>query len=121
MMRRPVAFAVPVLACALALAACGGDNGGKGKGRDASAEVLEGTISDGMIPLDELRSESPLAPPEPAKGAGGKRDAGESAGEGAAAPTEQAGATGTTPAPAAPTIPATPDPIGAVVQEKAGQ
>ena len=74
MIRRPLAFAVPVLACALALAACGGDSGGKGKGRDASAQVLEGTISDGMIPIDELRSESPLAPPEPAKGTGGKPD-----------------------------------------------
>ncbi len=32
------------------------------EGGAASGEVLEGTISDAMIPLDQLASEAPLAP-----------------------------------------------------------
>lgn len=30
-------------------------------GREASGEILEGTISDEMIPLDQIRSQPPLA------------------------------------------------------------
>ncbi|MEZ5680421.1 MAG: hypothetical protein R3E14_03905 [Erythrobacter sp.] len=46
----------------LALAACGGasvDAGETGENADARGEVLGGTISDSMIPLDELKSHSP--------------------------------------------------------------
>lgn len=50
----------------LPLAACdsvpGGTSGEKG-GR-AEGEVLGGAISDDMIPLEQLRSEAPLAPRE---------------------------------------------------------
>jgi hypothetical protein len=35
-----------------------------GDGRAASGEVLEGTISDAMLPLDRVRSEPPLEDPE---------------------------------------------------------
>ena len=55
-------------ALALALAACGGNSAGGGDpGDDASArgEVLGGTISDSMIPLDELKSRSPPLKPTP--------------------------------------------------------
>jgi len=33
--------------------------------REASGEVLEGSISDAMLPIDQLRSQAPLAEPEP--------------------------------------------------------
>ena len=44
------------------LAACGDDPAGDG--RAASGEVLEGTISDAMLPLDRVQSEPPLEDPE---------------------------------------------------------
>lgn len=45
----------------LALSACGekGKNAAKGS---AEGEVLEGSISDAMLPLDTVRSQPPLAP-----------------------------------------------------------
>ncbi len=63
-MIKPLAFlAVPVM---LALSACGDDREATGDdSREASNEVLEGTISDAMLPLDELQSQAPLAAPEP--------------------------------------------------------
>jgi hypothetical protein len=51
-----------LLALAL-LAACGGE-APTGDGRSASGEVLEGTISDAMLPVDRVRSEPPLEDPE---------------------------------------------------------
>ena len=45
------------------LAACGGDSSGDDN-RAASGEVLEGTISDAMLPVDSVRSEPPLEDPE---------------------------------------------------------
>lgn len=36
--------------------------------REASEEVLEGTISDAMLPLDQVRSQAPLAEPEAEEG-----------------------------------------------------
>lgn len=48
--------------CLLA-AACNNEAGAPAEeGGAASGEVLEGTISDAMIPLDQLASEAPLAP-----------------------------------------------------------
>jgi hypothetical protein len=55
-----------LLLCLLALAACqsepdaaSGDSGGQ-----AAGDVLGGTISDDMIPLEQLTSKAPLAPRE---------------------------------------------------------
>jgi hypothetical protein len=45
------------------LAACG-DKPSRNDGRAASGEVLEGTISDEMLPVDRVRSEPPLEDPE---------------------------------------------------------
>ena len=66
-----------VLAAALALlAAC---NKSPDTNRSASGEVLEGTISDNMLPLDKVTSQPPLAAPT----GSGKGDAKAGAGAGA--------------------------------------
>jgi hypothetical protein len=44
------------------LTACGGDT--PDDARAPSGEVLEGTISDAMLPVDRVRSQPPLAAPE---------------------------------------------------------
>jgi len=68
----PLALA---LALALPLAACGDKGGGDG-GRTASGQVLEGTISDAMLPLDTVTSQPPLQKIEPsASGTAAGRDA----------------------------------------------
>lgn len=41
------------------LAACGGDAGAEGERKTAAGEVLGGTISDDMLPLDTVTSRSP--------------------------------------------------------------
>jgi hypothetical protein len=51
-----------VLPALAGLAACGG-NAPADDGRAASGEVLEGTISDSMLPVDRVRSEPPLEDP----------------------------------------------------------
>ena len=55
------------LSCALPalvlLAGCGGEAPAD-DGRAASGDVLEGTISDDMLPVDRARSEPPLEDPE---------------------------------------------------------
>lgn len=48
------------------LAACGDEPAADGDGRSATGEVLEGTISDEMLPLDQVQSEPPLLAPEKA-------------------------------------------------------
>lgn len=50
------------LAPLVLLTACGGEPADDG--RAASGEVLEGTISDAMLPLDTVRSQPPLEDPE---------------------------------------------------------
>lgn len=64
---------------AVLLSACN-DDAGPAEGK-LSGEVLEGTISDDMLPLDRLRSQAPLAAPDDAPSA----DASD-----AAAPTAEA-------------------------------
>jgi len=64
-----LAFALPLL-----LAACGGDAGGEGERKTAAGEVLGGTISDDMLPLDTVTSQSPPLR-EKATGGGGSADA----------------------------------------------
>jgi hypothetical protein len=51
------------LAVLALVAACDGETPAD-DGRAASGEVLEGTISDAMLPVDRVRSEAPLADPE---------------------------------------------------------
>ncbi len=53
-------LALPALAL---LAACGGE-APSDDGRSASGEVLEGTVSDAMLPIDRVQSEPPLEDPE---------------------------------------------------------
>ena len=85
---------ITALSLAIALAACGsGDETTADDARQAEGEVLEGTVSDAMIPLDQLRSQGePLrqTPPDgnaPAVGdAEGETD--EQAGEAASSGTE---------------------------------
>ena len=57
---RTFAVAAPLL---LALSACEDEPevAVEDDGREATGEVLEGTISDEMLPLDQVRSEAPLA------------------------------------------------------------
>jgi len=52
-------LAMPLL---LLLSACGG--GSADEADAAPSEVLEGTISDAMLPVDRTRSEAPLEDPE---------------------------------------------------------
>ena len=54
-----LAFATAALAL---LAACG-EEAPSDDSRAATGEVLEGTISDEMLPLDRVQSEAPLADP----------------------------------------------------------
>ena len=53
------------LAIAALLAACGAEPAADDS-REAQGEVLEGTVSDAMLPLDTVRSQPPLAEPEAA-------------------------------------------------------
>ena len=53
-----VKFSYLALPLLVLLAGCGGDAPAD-DGRAASGEVLEGSISDDMLPLDRLRSEPP--------------------------------------------------------------
>jgi len=57
----------------LALAACDSSDPAQTapSGARAEGEVLGGTIDDGMIPLDQLRSQSPPLRPAPEAGASG--------------------------------------------------
>ncbi len=142
MMRRPIFVTLPVLAGSLLLTACGGDNTKKGT-REASGQVLAGSINDAMIPVDELQSQSPLAPPEPEKGPGQKApelkaltasgeeqpaaQTGEGAGGDSASPAKPDASSATAPtgtaaqpkpkpSPAPKPKLANPDPIGAAVE-----
>ena len=48
---------------ALLLSACGGGDAKKAEGAGtAQGEVLPGSVSDAMIPLDVVKSQAPLAP-----------------------------------------------------------
>ena len=91
-----------VLAAALALlAAC---NKSPDTNRSASGKVLEGTISDNMLPLDKVTSQPPLAAPT-GSGKGGAK-AGAGAGADTAAADSGAGDTAATDSAAAAEAPA---------------
>jgi len=69
-MRRTIAAAALILA----LAACDSGTDGDTTGSGADGEVLGGTISDEMLPLDTVRSQSPPLRTEPSgEGAGGEQ------------------------------------------------
>ena len=61
MIDKRLLLALPALAL---LAACGGSKTEGNDSRAASGEVLEGTISDEMLPVDRTQSEPPLEDPE---------------------------------------------------------
>ncbi len=74
------------------LAACG-DSPSAEEGA-ATGEVLEGTISDAMLPLDRVRSQAPLAPRQQSATPGESEDQADGAEaeggeEGEAAPADQ--------------------------------
>ena len=69
---RPILALVP-----LALLVGCGEKAPQSDGRAATGEVLEGTISDAMLPLDTVRSQPPLAKPE--RGGASGRGGGEGA------------------------------------------
>ena len=79
----------------LALCACQGERKEQGAGT-ASGQVLEGSASDAMLPLDTVRSQAPLAPHSEAAGkarsaAGkdGSAEAGPAASEAAPVPADE--------------------------------
>ncbi len=94
--------ALLALCLALALAACGDQAAAPTEeGGAASGEVLAGSVSDAMIPLEQLDSQAPLAPRQVAPEGGVDAEQPEVTpvpGIDEAAPSEGAGA-----APAAPT------------------
>ena len=55
-------LAIAATAVAL-LAACGEEPSSSEDSRAATGEVLEGTISDAMLPVDQVRSQPPLVAP----------------------------------------------------------
>lgn len=59
---------LPVLLL-FALPACGGDEPAETPAGTAQGEVLPGSASDAMLPLDTVRSQAPLAPKPAAKAA----------------------------------------------------
>ena len=85
---------IAIAALGLALVACKDNQ--KATGGTADGEILPGSASDAMLPLDTVRSQAPLAPHIGKSVDGGKAAANtsetEAAGD-AAAPAEQAPAT----------------------------
>ena len=57
-------LSLPLLLPLALLAACGGSGTSADDERSATGEVLEGTISDEMLPLATVTSQPPLLPPE---------------------------------------------------------
>jgi hypothetical protein len=88
----------------LALAACKGEKK-PAEARTAQGEILPGSASDAMLPLDTVRSQAPLAPLQMASEKPGKAPAGGKAAQqeeaAAATATEPAAAPGVTAAPSA--------------------
>ena len=99
--KRPIVALLPLAL----LAACNEE--ATDDGRAASGEVLEGTISDAMLPLDRVQSEPPLEDPEAfaeareeaAADADGDEPAGEAEGEAPDAEPPEPGAAAAVPPP----------------------
>ena len=66
-MTKPVKILALAAPAAFLLAGCNGDAEAPADTGEAeeSGEVLEGSISDEMLPLDQVRSQAPQADPEP--------------------------------------------------------
>ena len=92
-----------VAATLLALAGCKGEARKDAGAGTAQGEVLPGSTSDAMLPLDTVKSQAPLAP---------KSEGGE-AGETRSAKAGKAGVKPSAPATAAPTASAVPEPAAA--------
>ncbi|MFM5884999.1 MAG: hypothetical protein ACKOQ3_06705 [Novosphingobium sp.] len=88
MTRAPILFVL-----ALSLAACGGEKKQQGAGT-AEGEVLPGSASDAMLPLDTVTSQPPLAPNSPGEAKSGDKSA-------KPAPRQSGPADSTAPEPAA--------------------
>ena len=58
-----------ILIAAVALLAACHESSPKNDQRSASGQVLQGTISDAMLPVDKLRSQGPTLAPTAGKGA----------------------------------------------------
>lgn len=84
---RPATAVLAACALALALGAC---NREPERQQTAAGEILPGSASDAMIPLDTVRSEPPLAPRATASGRPGKDEATAAATEGPAPADEGA-------------------------------
>jgi hypothetical protein len=99
---------VPVLAALALLAACG-EKAPSNDSRSAQGEVLEGTISDAMLPVDRVRSEPPLEDPKAfakvREGAEGAEGEGTPDGEASEAADGEATSSGTAAPAEAPTTP----------------
>ena len=94
-MSRAIPASLIVAALALPLAACGGGGSDKGAdSRQAEGEVLEGSVSDAMIPFDQLRSQGDLLRETAGEAGGAAREAGEEDPASDEAPAVEAGAAG---------------------------
>ena len=102
---RSFLFHVVMLAPALLLAACSDDAADKGDTRTAAGEVLEGSISDRMIALDEVKSQAPLMKSDKTA-ADGSAEESDSEAEGAEADSPDENG---------------PDPVGAAVEAGTAQ
>lgn len=79
--------AFPLLALTVLLAACGGAKKDEGAGT-AAGEILPGSVSDAMLPLDTVRSQAPLAPKAESTGSSDQAEASAAASD--AAPAAEA-------------------------------
>ncbi|MCK9543543.1 MAG: hypothetical protein M0R03_16115 [Novosphingobium sp.] len=100
-------LAIPLLTLPLAgLAACDKPGGSEARA-PAASDVMEGSISDAMLPLDSVRSQPPLAPRVEKTGRAGSKEEGDGKGDAggdeAAGAEDAAGNAGPPPSPAAAT------------------
>ncbi|MBV1690569.1 hypothetical protein KRR38_23550 [Novosphingobium sp. G106] len=92
-------------ASSLALAACKGEKKPAEAGT-AQGEILQGSVSDSMLPLDTVRSQPPLAPEAISSGQPGKKSThGVASGEASEAASEAAEAPAAAPSPVAAAAP----------------
>lgn len=83
---RPLALGAALLMAACTQEATSPDEAGESA---AAAEVLDGTISDDMLPLGQVRSEAPRAAVEPGEAGGTSGPASGASGAASAAPSAE--------------------------------